>query len=299
MTTANTAGQLTISIDTSLAISASDYVEFTVPSWFYPTSSLAYISATSPTCNFEISGGAAQAASSCAFVQDSGATSGKVTAVLPAAVPANDATNLNLIITDFRSPPTTAQVTGFTVLIKSSTGHTQEKLESGINLKVADPYPTLNVNIDAVPTTVDEAAVFSIRLFPDYYPASAKLQITFPAEISFTQGGVNIFTSVTNVFGSSLSTTPSGQTLTISGVTTTAGTTSFEIFINKAVTPSSEQPSSTFTIILMDSGSNPIHSSTTGTFTATAKAITTASVDPVIKTVGASTSYVFAFTPVI
>lgn len=48
----------------------------------------------------------------------------------------------------------------------------------------------------------------------------------------------------------------------------------------------------------MDSGNNQIHSSTTQTYTATAAAITTASVAPVVNTVGASTTYNLKFNPI-
>lgn len=279
-------------------MAANDKIEFYVPQWFSVTTNT-YITSTSPTCTIEISGNAAVAVPSCNFVEGASQT-GTLTATIPAgqSVPANDATNLVLNVQNFRSPPSTAQVTGFIVRTKSASGHTQEKLESGITLKVTQPYPSMSVSLGSSPTTVDASATYSIRVSPPYYPASAKLQLTFPGEILFEKNGVDIFNNVENAFGITISSSRSLQVVTVDSVTNSAGTSSFEIFVKSAYNPSSEQPTSAFSIILMDSGNNQIHASTTETYTASASAITTASIAPVVNTVGASTTFIVNFNPV-
>lgn len=154
------------------------------------------------------------------------------------------------------------------------------------------------MNLGSSPTTVDSAATYSVRVSPPYYPANAKLQITFPAEVEFVRSGVDIFNSVQNAFGLTITSSRSSQVVTVEGVTSVAGTSSFEVFVLQAYNPSSEQPTSAFTVILLDSGNNQIHASTTQTYTATAAAITTASVAPIVNTVGATTSYILKLTPV-
>lgn len=102
------------------------------------------------------------------------------------------------------------------------------------------------MNVGSSPTTVDEAATFSIRVSPSYYPANAKLQVTFPSEILFEKSGVIIFNSVENAFGLPITASRASQVVTVEGVTSVAGSSSFEIFVKLAYNPSSEEPTSAF-----------------------------------------------------